>query len=121
MSRFIRVHHRVITTVGIQIESVDGIRFEIVDGVSVEETTGFGVVEAGFEVVEAGVYVVVIRAITEGVDVADMGHIGNFCTVCTKDFALAPRVVAIFYHNGIHVVKEEGDVKRKTDFLIGFP
>ena len=41
--------------------------------VCVDEAAGFGVVVAGLEVVEAGLAIVVITAVADGVDVADEG------------------------------------------------
>ena len=76
MPTWVYVHHRVVAAVCIQIETVYGIWCEVFNGVGIEESACFGIIEAGLEIIKLGVGIVVIRAISERVDVTNEVRLG---------------------------------------------
>ena len=78
MPRFIRIIHRIVQAIGIQVKSANiGCLFQYRDGriVGVDESSGLGIVVSAVKVVKTGFSIKVITTITEGVDLCYMGII----------------------------------------------
>ena len=67
MSRRISQIHRVIATIAIQVQAVDGIGIQIGGIIGGDEAAPFGAVISGVAVVQTGIFVIVIAAVTDGV------------------------------------------------------
>ena len=123
MPRWVDTHHRIIPTIGIQIDRRQIFRIEVAYVICIEESAGLGVVVSGLEVVQRGFRVVVITAVAERVDMRNMlgvGEfnaagvavgVGNITAVFVGDLQdLTPRVVGIFCHGGERTIHNGDDV-----------
>ena len=59
------MHNGVITTVCIEVKTVDGFGIKVFYGIGIEETSGFGVVEAGLQVVKTCGGIEIVAAVAE--------------------------------------------------------
>ena len=94
VARRIHIIDRIIIAVAIQIQAVNSFGIQVGGIVGRDESTPFGAVISGVAVVQAGVAVVVIASVTDGVGVGNVvisGFAGNS--------AVAPGVVQILGHH----------------------
>ena len=71
MSTGIRVIHRIVIAIAIQVQTVDGFGVEVGGIVGRDESAPLGGVVPGVAVIQAGIVIVVIAAITDGICVGD--------------------------------------------------
>ena len=76
MSTGIRVIHRIIIAIAVEIQAVDGFGIEVGGIVGADETAPLGGVIPGIAVIQAGVVIVVIATVTDGVGIGD-GCVGG--------------------------------------------
>ena len=69
--QWIRVIHRIVIAIAIQVQTVDGFGVQVGSIIGGEESAPFGAIIAGIAVVQAGVVIVVITAVTDGICVGD--------------------------------------------------
>ena len=62
------------------------------------------------QIIQLGFDIVVIAAVTEGIQVADVVGIGNLGSACIENLTIAPCVITIFSHNRAGAVKQESHV-----------
>ena len=74
--------------------------------VAVKESSCFRVVIPCLQEVQACFGIVIVTAVTEGVEVTDIVLVGNFITIRINNFVVAPRIVVIFYHSIAVIVNE---------------
>ena len=93
----VNIHYRVVEAVGVEVEAVDCFGIKVAYVVGVDETSRFGVVVSGLQVVQLHVFVEVVATVTEGVE--------DTCITCSKDYcAIAVSVVGVFGYFGSTVV-----------------
>ena len=85
---------RIIVAIAIQVQAVDGVGIEVGGIVRRDESAPFGAVITGVAVVEAGIVIVVIATITNGVGVGN-GGIGSL----GRNRAVAPGIVDVLRHH----------------------
>ena len=78
----------------------------ILYAVTVEESANFGVVIPCLQEIQACFGIVIVAAVTEGVEVADIVLVGNFITICVNYLVVAPRIVPILYYNSAVIVNK---------------
>ena len=93
--------------------------------VAVEESANFGVVIPCLQEVQPCFGIVVIAAVTERVEVADIVLVGNFIAICVNNLVVAPCVVVIFYHSIAVIVNKAQKTPRGANaprgaFLLNF-
>ena len=93
MSRWINPHDRVILTICEHIGAEETVGVGGSEGVGVNEPADGKVVVPALEVVEAGLGVVVIAAVAQGVDVPDEAGLRNLRTFVIVHGIVAPRAV----------------------------
>ena len=93
MSRWINPHDRVILTICEHIGAEEAVGVGGGEGVGVDEPAVGKVIVAALEVVKARFAVVVIAAVTQGIDVPDEGGIRGLFAVSTMHGVVAPRAV----------------------------
>lgn len=93
MSRWINPHDRVILTICEHIGAEEAVGVGGSEGVGVNEPAVGKVVVPALEVVEARFAVVVVAAVTQGIDVPDEGGIRGLFAVSTMHGIVAPRAV----------------------------
>ena len=134
MSGRVNVFNRIVQTISVQIKAVDSFGVGVLYGVTVEETADFGVVVAGLQGVKACFGVVVVAAVTERVEVADIVLVCNFIAICVNNLVVAPCIVVIFYHSIAVIVNKaqktprsapaprgETDINKQIDYEIFKP
>ena len=72
MSVIIHKHNRIICAIDIGIETETGRIIYVTESIRAEETTPFGVVVAALQIIVACFSIVVITAVTQGVDLRDL-------------------------------------------------
>ena len=72
MSVIVHKHYGIVCTIDIGIESKAGGIVYVTERIRAEETTPFGVVVSGLQIVVACFRVVVIAAVTQGIDLRDL-------------------------------------------------
>ena len=112
MSTWIKIINRIIPAIRIEIETVDCFGIKVFHAVGREEATGYGVIEAGVEIIEPGGGIEVVASVTEGIHVADEIVSGVFRTVGIQHLVIAPCVVYVFYHKCAAVVKNGNDISK---------
>ena len=99
MTTGIRVINRVIIAITIQIQSINGIGVQVGGIVGGNKSAPFGAVIPGVAVVEAGIVIVVIATVTDGVGIGN-GGIGG----AGSDGTIAESVVQVScYHSAVGV------------------
>lgn len=93
MSRWINPHDRVILTICEHIGAEETVGVGGSEGVGVNEPADGKVVVPALEVVKARFAVVVVTAVTQGIDVPDEGGIRGLFAVSTMHGIVAPRAV----------------------------
>ena len=95
-------------------------------GVAVEETAYFGVIIPCLQEVQACFGIVIVTAVTERVEVADIVLVGNFIALFVNYLVVAPRIVPILYYNSAVIVNKaqktprgvpRGEIVRLTNNL----
>lgn len=66
-------HDRIIAAIGKEIGAKD---FIVYLPIRIDEAAGFGVIVTGIEIVEIALGIVVIAAVTERIEVGDVGGVG---------------------------------------------
>ncbi len=93
MSRWINPHDRVILTICEHIGAEETVGVGGSEGVGVNEPADGKVVVPALEIVKARFAVVVVAAVTQGIDVPDEGGIRGLFAVSTMHGIVAPRAV----------------------------
>lgn len=93
MSRWINPHDRVILAIREHIGAEEAVCVGGGEGVGIDEPAVGEVIVPALEVVEARFAVVVIAAVTQGIDVPDEGGIRGLFAVSTMHGVVAPRAV----------------------------
>lgn len=93
MFRWINPHDRVILTICEHIGAEEAVGVGGGEGVGVDKPAVGKVVVPALEVVEARFAVVVVTAVTQGIDVPDEGGIRGLFAVSTMHGIVAPRAV----------------------------
>lgn len=93
MSRWINPHDRVILTIREHIGAEEAVGVGGSEGVGVNEPADGRVIIAALEVVEAGLGVVVIATVAQGIDVPDEGGRSVLHTFVIVHGVVAPRAV----------------------------
>lgn len=88
-------HNRVILTIREHIGAEEAVGVGGGEGVGVNEPADGRVIVPALEVVEARFAVVVIAAVTQGIDVPDEGRIRGLFAVSTMHGVVAPRAVVV--------------------------
>ena len=104
-------NNRVVAAVGIHIVAGD-ITIGADSSIRVQEALHLGVIVAALEVIEACVGVIIVAPVAEGVDVGDVGRVGNFFPVGVGyREKLAPTIIAITgnYHAVVQARRDEAD------------
>lgn len=96
MARRIRIIHRIIIAIAIQIQTVDGFGVQVGSIIGRDESVPFGRVVSGVAVVEASVVIVVVATVTDGVGVGNIVA-GNLA----RDGAIALGIVQILGFHGV--------------------
>ena len=110
MPRRIDESDGIIPAIRIEIETVDRFGIKVFHAVGREEATGYGVIEAGVEIIESGGGIEVVASITERIHVADKIVSGVFRTVGIQHLVIALCIVYVFYHKSAAVVKNGNDI-----------
>ena len=76
MARRIRVIHRVIIAIAIEIQAVDILSIEICGVIGGDKSVPFGGIIPGVAIIQAGVIVVVVTPVADGVSIGD-GVVGG--------------------------------------------
>jgi hypothetical protein len=71
VSTWVTVIHRIVIAIAIQVQAVDGFGIQIGGIVGRDEPTPLGGVIAGVAVIQTGIIVVIVAAITNGVGIGD--------------------------------------------------
>ena len=99
MTRRIGAVHRIVIAIAIQVQTVDGFGVQIGSIIGRDKSAPFGGVIPGVAVVQAGVVIVVIPSVTDGIRVGD-GGIGG----AGSDGAIAESIVQVScYHGAVGV------------------
>ena len=98
----IDAHDRVIVAIGVEVKTADGIGSEVGDIVDGDKPADLGIVVSGLQVVQPGFGIVVIPAIAEGIQRAEVAVGAVFNRMVT------PRIVGVFYHD-VTVFVKQGD------------
>ena len=79
----IAVVNRVVIAVAIQVQAVDGFGVQVGGIIGRDESAPFGGVIPGIAIIEAGIVIVVITAVTDGVGIgdSDVGGAGSYGAV----------------------------------------
>jgi len=93
VSRWINPHDRVILTICEHIGAEETVGVGGSEGVGVNEPADGKVVVPALEIVKARFAVVVVAAVTQGIDVPDEGGIRGLFAVSTMHGIVAPRAV----------------------------
>ena len=99
MAARVAIHNGITAAICIQINFVELFRIKVIYIIRIEESAGLGVVVSGLEVVQRGLGIVVITAVSERVDMRDMLGVGEFDTA-----GIAVRVGS-FYHQYTKLIK----------------
>ena len=99
MSVRININYWIVSAVGLEVQAIDGIGGKVADVVNRDESSDFGVIISRLQVVQLGFGIVIVGAITEGIQVADVVGVGNLGSACNENLTITPRIIAIFYHN----------------------
>ena len=90
MSTRIGIIHRIIIAIAIQVQAVGGFRIQVGSVVGGDKSAPFGAVVSGVAVIQAGVVIVVVTTVTDGVGVGNV-VISGFA----GDGAITPGIVQI--------------------------
>ena len=101
---------RIVSAIGIKVQAIDGVWVKVADVVNRDESSDFGVVVTALQKIEIRLGIVVIATVPEGIQVADVVGVGNLGSACIENLTIAPRIIAIFYHNRAAAVKQESHV-----------
>ena len=96
---FIYTHHGIISAIGEEVEAVYRVRIEIGSVIYGDESANFRIVIAGFQIIQVRFRIIVISAVTEWIEVADMRCRCDVRSVCIQHCMVCPTIVLIFYHN----------------------
>ena len=100
MSAGINQIHRIVIAIAIEVQAVDGFRIQVSSIIGRDESTPLWGVISGVAVIQAGIVIVVITAITNGVGICN-GIIGSTCA----DRTVAPGVIqALDLQNAVGVI-----------------
>ena len=121
MSNFsilIRPHDRVILAIREHIGAEKSVGISGSEGVGVNEPAVGKVVVPALEVVEARFAVVVIPAVTQGVDVPDEGRIRGLFAVSTMHGVVAPCAVIVGRGEGAVRVQQRDDIALRVEDVV---
>ena len=121
MSNFsvlIRPHDRVILTICEHIGAEETVGIGGSEGVGVDEPAVGKVVVPALEVVKARFAVVVVAAVTQGIDVPDEGRIRGLFAISTMHGVVAPRAVVVGRGERAVRVQQRNDVALRVEDVV---
>ena len=111
-------HNRVILTIREHIGAEEAVGVGGGEGVGVDEPAVGKVVVPALEIVEARFAVVVIAAVTQGIDVPDEGRIRGLFAVSTMHGVVAPRAVVVGRGERAVRVQQRNDVTLRVEDVV---
>ena len=92
------------------IGSIDGIGIKITNIINGHKPTNFRIVVSGLEEVQTNTGIVVIAAVSKGVENTNVVAVRNLGTICIENLTVAPSIILIFYHNRAVIVKKSNNI-----------
>ena len=117
-SILIRPHDRIILAIREHIGAEEAVGIGGGEGVGVDEPADGRVIIAALEVVEAGLGVVIIAAVTQGVDVGDAGGISEDFRTAVVHCAVAPCIIVVERDHSARRIKDGRHVTLCVDKVI---
>ena len=111
-------HNRVILTIREHIGAEEAVGVGGGEGVGVDEPAVGKVVVAALEVVEARFAVVVVAAVTQGIDVPDEAGLRNLRTFVIVHGIVTPRAVVVGRGEGAVRVQQRNDVALRVKDVV---
>lgn len=118
MSRWINPHDRVILTICEHIGAEEAVGVGGSEGVGVNEPAVGKVVVPALEVVEARFAVVVVAAVTQGIDVPDEGGIRGLFAVSTMHGVVTPRAVVVGSDERTGGIQKGNDITLRIEDVV---
>ena len=118
MSRSINPHDRVILTIREHIGAEETVGVGGSEGVGVNEPADGRVIIAALEVVEAGLGVVVIATVAQGIDVPDEGGRSVLHTFVIVHGVVAPRAVVVGGNERTGGIQKGNDIALRVEDVV---
>ena len=118
LSVLIRPHDRIILAICEHIGAEEAVGVGGGEGVGVDEPADGRVIIAALEVVEAGLGVVIIAAVAQGVDVGDAGGISEDFRTAVVHCAVAPCIIVVERDHGARRIEDGRHVTLCIDKVI---
>ena len=111
-------HNRVILTIREHIGAEEAVGIGGGEGVGIDEPAAGKVVVPALEVVKARFAVVVVTAVTQGVDVPDEGGIRGLFAVSTMHGVIAPRAVVVGRDERTGGIQQRNDIALRVEDVV---
>ena len=94
MSRWVNIHYRIISAIGIKVKSYYAFRLKITYTIGRNKPTKRGIIITALQIVERKLFIPIIATVAYGVDVP---YIDNFRANFTTDCVINPKAYTSFY------------------------
>ena len=104
-------HYRIVGAIDIGIETKAGGIIYVTECIRAEETTPFGIVVPGLQIVIPGFRVVVIAAVTQGIDLRDLVLLGSVVSRYGLN-RVAPFIITVHYKSIAGCIRDPYDIAK---------
>lgn len=96
MSRWVNIHYRIISAIGIKVKSYYAFRLKITYTIGRNKPTKRGIIISALQIIEGKLTIPIITPVTYRIDVSDIQHFrADFTTARIVYFVIAPSIVFV--------------------------